>query len=186
MFMSGCLTHLRAGRGPRGVRDRSRRDCAPALPPHAERSNALSGRRPCRPMVPVRGSCAAPAAQHSPAMTGAGHHMSFTILGLIMLCSGIEAALWGSDLGLWGPSRLRQLAYEYGGFWPGLLAGWKPNYPGQAAAMFVTYALLHGGPGHLAANMITLWALGREVVAQVGTGRFLAVYAASALGGAAA
>jgi rhomboid protease GluP len=118
-------------------------------------------------------------------MTGAGRHRSFTILGLILLCSGIEAVLWGSDLGLWGQPRLRQLAYEYGGFWPGLLAGWKPNYPGQAAAMFVTYALLHGGPGHLAANMITLWALGREVVAQVGTGRFLLIYAASALGGAA-
>jgi rhomboid protease GluP len=106
------------------------------------------------------------------------------VLAMIGVCSAIEAGLWAADLGLWGPVRLRQTAYEYGGFWPGLLSGWTPNYPGQPLAMFLTYAVLHGGPGHLLANMITLAFLGREVAARAGGGGFLLVYVASALGGA--
>lgn len=83
-----------------------------------------------------------------------------------------------------GPSRLRLLAYDYGGFWPGLLQDWRPNYALQPYAMFFTYGFLHGGPAHLAVNMITLWSLGRAVLDRVGPWGFAALYGASILGGA--
>lgn len=51
--------------------------------------------------------------------------------------------------------------------------------------MFLTYAFLHAGLGHLVGNMITLLALGRIIVIRVGQKGFLMIYAASALGGAA-
>ena len=80
--------------------------------------------------------------------------------------------------------RLRHTAYEYSGFWPGLLQGWQPNYPGQGATMFVTYALLHGGPGHAIINMITLWSLGRAAVDWVGLRGLALTYLVTLLGGA--
>jgi len=107
------------------------------------------------------------------------------LTGLILTCTIVELALIGSDLGAWGAARLRQAAYEWGGFWPGLLRGWQPNFTGQPATMFVTYAFLHGGPGHLVVNMITLWSLGQAAIARVGTLRFAGLYAGAALGGAA-
>lgn len=106
------------------------------------------------------------------------------LIGVIGLCTSVELVLLGNDLGLWGPARLRQSAYEYGGFWPGLLQGWPANYPAQAGAMFVTYALLHAGLGHLAVNMITLWSLGREVGAYAGARGLALIYAGSVIGGA--
>jgi membrane associated rhomboid family serine protease len=105
-------------------------------------------------------------------------------IALIVICTGVELTLWGADLGLWGPARLRQMAYEWGGFWPGLLDNWQPNYAAQPWTMFVSYAFLHGGPGHLAMNMITLWSLGRGVINRVGALRFLAIYTGTTLGGA--
>ena len=104
--------------------------------------------------------------------------------GLIAVCSVIELALLAADHGLIGPARLRRLAYDYGGFWPGLLADWRPNYTGQPWAMFVTYGFLHGGFAHLLVNMITLWSLGRVVLARVGAWGFGALYLATILGGA--
>ncbi|MEM9523556.1 MAG: rhomboid family intramembrane serine protease [Pseudomonadota bacterium] len=106
------------------------------------------------------------------------------VWALIIICTVIEAALWLGELTGLGPGRLRQSAYEYAGFWPGLRAGWQPNYPGQPWAMFLSYGFLHGGAGHLVVNMITLWSLGRGVVERVGPWGFLALYAASILGGA--
>ena len=50
--------------------------------------------------------------------------------------------------------------------------------------MFATYAFLHGGMLHLAANMITLWSLGQAVIDRVGRGAFVLLYLASVLGGA--
>lgn len=104
--------------------------------------------------------------------------------GLIALCSLIELALSLSDQGLVGQVRLRQLAYDYGGFWPGLLRNWRPNYPAQPWTMFLSYGFLHGGPAHLVVNMITLWSLGRAVLLRVGTRGFAVLYLATILGGA--
>ena len=109
----------------------------------------------------------------------------FILYGLIAVCAVIEAALFLSDQGIIGPDRLRRLAYDYGGFWPGLLVDWRANYPAQPWLMFLTYGLLHSGPGHLIVNMITLWSLGRGVLDRVGAGGFLLLYLAALLGGAA-
>lgn len=97
----------------------------------------------------------------------------------------IEAALSLAALNAVGPPRLRQLAYEYGGFWPGLLDGWQPNYAAQPYVMFFTYGFLHGGLIHLAANMATLWHVGRAVLDRVGPGGFALLYAGACLGGGA-
>ncbi|MEO0369836.1 MAG: rhomboid family intramembrane serine protease [Pseudomonadota bacterium] len=103
---------------------------------------------------------------------------------LLVCCVGIELTLLASDYGLLSQGRLRVLAYEYCGFWKGLLGTWRPNYAAQPYAMFGTYAFLHAGPVHLIVNMITLWSLGRIVRDRVGTGGLMLLYAGSALGGA--
>lgn len=110
--------------------------------------------------------------------------LAATVLIVIaVICAAVEAVLLMSDAGLIPVPRLRWLAYSYGGFWPGLLRGWHPNYPGQALAMFVTYGFLHGGPLHLAMNLMALFSLGRPVLAAAGTGGFLIIWAASQIGG---
>ena len=93
------------------------------------------------------------------------------LMALIGVCTAIEAFLLAADLGLIAPASLRSLAYQYAGFWVGLLGTWKPNYTLQPYAMFVTYAFLHGGVIHLAINMATLLSLGRLVLARVGAAR---------------
>lgn len=115
---------------------------------------------------------------------GLGPWARAMILGLIAASVAIELVLLGGDLGFWGTARMRQTAYEWAGFWPGLLAGWQPNYPGQKWAMFLSYGFLHGGPGHLAVNMVTLWSLGRGVAERVKARGLLVLYLASVLGGA--
>lgn len=104
---------------------------------------------------------------------------------MIAVPVAIELILTGADLNLWGSDRLRQMAYDWGGFWPGLLRGWQPNYAAQPYVMFATYALLHGGMAHLAMNMVTLWSLGQAVIDRVGASLFAVLYLGSALGGAA-
>ena len=47
----------------------------------------------------------------------------------------------------------------------------------------ITYAFLHGNIWHLLFNMIALWFAGRMVERVMGTGRFVALYAASAVAG---
>lgn len=106
------------------------------------------------------------------------------LIVLIGICVLIEAVLLLSDAGLLSDGRLRAQAYEYGGFWNGLLNGWRPNYPAQPYTMFLTYAFLHAGIVHLSVNMITLWSLGRIVVDRVGTLGFALLYVGAALGGA--
>lgn len=108
---------------------------------------------------------------------------SWMLWGLIAVCCLIEAVLSLADANIIGPVRLRAIVYEYGGFWPGLLANWTPNYSIQPYAMFLTYGFLHGGLSHLVLNMLTLWSFGRHVIARVGTWGFCAIYAASILGG---
>ncbi len=118
-------------------------------------------------------------------MTTRGRFGSHWLLtALIGACVVIEAVLSLSDFGWLADGRLRAQAYEYGGFWNGLLKGWQPNYAAQPYAMFFTYAFLHAGLAHLAVNMITLWSLGRVVQDRVGMGGFAVLYVGSALGGA--
>lgn len=106
------------------------------------------------------------------------------IAAIVLVCVLIEGLLLAGDFGFFTIPRLRQLAYEYGGFWPGLLDNWGPNYALQPYLMFVTYGFLHGGFLHITVNMITLWSLGRAVMDRVGTRGFALLYAASLLGGA--
>lgn len=109
-----------------------------------------------------------------------GRQVLLTIIGI---CVAIEAALQLADLGAYDVPRLRQTIYEYGGFWPGLLDNWRPNYVGQPTLMFFTYGFLHGGLTHLVVNMITLWSLGAAVLKRVGVRGFLMLYAAAIIGG---
>lgn len=97
----------------------------------------------------------------------------------------IEVLLALGQFDMFAPLRLRQLATEYGGFWPGLLDNWRPNYTAQPYAMFLTYGFLHSGPVHMITNMITLWSLGRAVLDRVGLQSFALLYAAALLGGGA-
>lgn len=107
------------------------------------------------------------------------------LAAIVTICVAVEATLLGSDHGLWGAAQWRGLAYQYGGFWRGLLGNWQPNYAAQPYLMFVTYGFLHGGILHLSVNMITLVSLGRLVIERTGPWRFLMIYAVSLLGGAA-
>lgn len=123
----------------------------------------------------------APAPPDDPPKTRPG--LPWVILALIVLCSTVEVALSLGDWGLLSTPRLRLTAYEYGGFWPGLLGSWQPNYPAQPWLMFLTYAFFHSGPVHLIVNMITLYSLGHYVHTRVGSLGFGVVYAAAVLGG---
>jgi rhomboid protease GluP len=105
------------------------------------------------------------------------------LLLLICVCAGTELVLQASDMGWIGSGRLRRMAYDYGAFWPGLLADWRPNYALQPWLMFLTYGLLHGGLAHLAVNMITLWSLGGAVLERVGARSFALVYLGAQVGG---
>ena len=105
--------------------------------------------------------------------------------GLIVPPVVIEALLQAADLGLLGSVGWRGLAYQNGAFWAGLLHNWRPNYPGQPLAMFLSYAVLHGGVGHLVGNMLTLWLLGRRLIDSLGPWAFLVLYLGASLGGGA-
>ncbi|WP_227271816.1 rhomboid family intramembrane serine protease [Roseobacter weihaiensis] len=105
-------------------------------------------------------------------------------LGLIAVCTVLEGILVLGDLGILATPRARQTAYEYGGFWPGLLDEWRPNYAVQPYAMFLTYAFLHSGPTHLIFNMVTLWSLAWAVIQRVGSSGFCLLYTGAVLGGA--
>jgi membrane associated rhomboid family serine protease len=105
-------------------------------------------------------------------------------LAVILVCTAIELTFQLADFGFVATPRLRLLAYTYGGFWPGLLSDWRPNFPGQAVAMFLTYSVFHGGFWHFLFNMITLLSLGAAVHDRGGIPRYVAIYVASILGGA--
>ncbi|SMD03005.1 rhomboid family intramembrane serine protease [Primorskyibacter flagellatus] len=106
------------------------------------------------------------------------------LVAIIVLCCGVEATLQIADWLDLGP-RLRATAYENGGFWAGLLRNWQPNYAAQPYTMFLTYGFLHGGLIHLAVNMVTLWSLGREVIARVGNWGCALLYFGAMIGGGA-
>lgn len=104
---------------------------------------------------------------------------------IIGVCVAIEAGLviagW-MDLA----PRLRETAYEHGGFFIGLLYNWQPNYALQPYVMFLTYGFLHAGLLHLVINMVTLWSLGVPVLERVGPVRFVCLYLGAMFGGGAA
>lgn len=104
---------------------------------------------------------------------------------IFAICVCVELVLSGVDFGLWESPRLRLTAYQYGGFWVGLLYNWIPNYPAQPYLMFATYAFLHGGLIHLSVNMITLFSLSPLILTRIGPAYFALLYALSAVGGGA-
>jgi len=106
-----------------------------------------------------------------------------SIVAWIGFCVAIEFALQLGDGGLIATTRLRQTTYEYGGFWPGLLDNWRPNFAGQSWTMFVTYSFLHGGSAHLIVNMLTLWSLAPPVFKRVGGRGFFLLYGFAIVGG---
>lgn len=106
------------------------------------------------------------------------------VTALALLYGLIEAVLQGADRGLWGSVSWRSLAYEYGGFWAGLLYGWKPNFALQPATMFLSYSFLHAGLSHLLGNLLALVALGNLLRGRMSGPGFLALWALAALAGA--
>ncbi|WP_371170610.1 rhomboid family intramembrane serine protease [Aliiroseovarius sp. 2305UL8-7] len=108
---------------------------------------------------------------------------SRVLLCLIAINVAIELVLTASDVGILDRGGLRQSVYQNGAFWAGLLHNWRPNYAAQPWTMFATYAFLHGGLAHLAGNMLTLWILGRMVIARAGLKGFWIIYILSAIGG---
>lgn len=107
------------------------------------------------------------------------------VWGVVVVCVGVELVLQLGDAGAIDVPRFRSLVYEYGGFWPGLLANWQPNFPYQTWSMFFSYGLLHAGLWHLGLNMLTLWSLGRVVAERISVWKFAILYSAATLGGAA-
>jgi rhomboid protease GluP len=120
-----------------------------------------------------------------PALLRALRTVPAVVWCLAALCLLPELALAGADWGLWGSARWRPLAYTQGAFWAGLLYGWTPNYAGQPVLMFLTYAWLHTGIGHLLGNLGALLWLAPDLAQRLGPRRFLLLWAAGMLGGAA-
>lgn len=105
------------------------------------------------------------------------------IFGLVVACSAIELVLQAIGYGLLEGSRTR--VYHSFAFWSGILRDWPANYAAQPYTMFVTYGFLHAGIVHLIINMVTLWSIGPVLVDRVGTLRFVVLYVACLIGGAA-
>lgn len=110
--------------------------------------------------------------------------MSWSVWLVLGLCLFPEAYLFGADTGFWGNPRDRAIAFDFLGFWAGLLGNWTPNYPAQPYVMFLTYGFLHAGPVHFAVNMLTLSSLGAPVAATIGAWRFLLLYLMLLIAGA--
>lgn len=114
-----------------------------------------------------------------------GRHASYRVLyALLIFIIGIEVILQAADQGWVGSRGWRVLALQFGAFWPDLLGTWDPNYPGQPIVMFVSYAFLHAGIGHLLRNAISLWSLGSIVCDRVGARNFSFILLLTTLGGA--
>lgn len=105
------------------------------------------------------------------------------VLGIVALCAGLEAIFTLADTSLLGQVWLRRQAMIHGAFWPGLMSGWEPAFPGQRITMFFTYAFLHGGLMHVIFNMLILVHLSRECVDRLGSAGFMLLFAVTSLGG---
>ena len=106
------------------------------------------------------------------------------VLAIVAICTVPELLFLLAETPFLGEGGLRRTALIHGAFWPRLLIDWAPVWPGQPAAMFVTYAFLHGGIMHLLFNMLVLVHLSREAVPRIGQKGFLLAYAVTAAGGA--
>ncbi|MFW2541570.1 rhomboid family intramembrane serine protease [Primorskyibacter sp. 2E107] len=104
-------------------------------------------------------------------------------LGLALVFCAIEALLILADRGLVGSPLWRPLAYQYGGFWAGLLHSWTPNYGLQPVAMFFSYMILHAGWQHLLGNVLALGWLGAQLERSLSAGRLAALFVISGVGG---
>lgn len=120
---------------------------------------------------------------HSDQTVFDGKQTNRVLITIIALCCVVEIALMAADYGVFPVRHLRGLAYQNGGFWSGLLHDWQPNFATQPATMFVTYGFLHAGILHLIMNMVTLWSIGRAIIARIGEVKFSGLYLASLLGG---
>ncbi|WP_136444016.1 rhomboid family intramembrane serine protease [Pacificoceanicola onchidii] len=105
-------------------------------------------------------------------------------LGLALVFCAVEAALIAADLRLLGSPLWRPLAYQYGGFWAGLLYGWQANYAAQPYAMFLSYMVLHAGWQHMLGNVLALGWLGLQLEGRIGGRRLAMLFLISGLGGA--
>ena len=123
---------------------------------------------------------------------------------VIVLCCVIEAALTLSDLvgsritfmvsdqpGILSYFTRRQIGIPVRqvvnglfGFWSAQVHAWQGLYPGQPAAMFLTYGFLHGGLLHLGMNMLSLVALARELNRLIGAWAMAIVYVVSQIAAA--
>lgn len=117
--------------------------------------------------------------------TGRAEQVRRVWVALALILCAIEAVLLLADAGVFGTPRWRFLAWQYGGFWTGLLHGWTPNYPLQPVSMFFSYAFLHSGWQHLCGNVVTLAWLGWQLERNLTAKAFAVLTGLSALGGAA-
>lgn len=111
-------------------------------------------------------------------------HLSPHLAAALALILLPEILLLAADHRLVGSTFWRQLAWQYGGFWAGLLHGWRPNYAAQPATMFVTYVFLHAGPIHAIGNALALLVLGRRAEERAGAANLWLVLGAATLTGA--
>ena len=109
----------------------------------------------------------------------------YAVAVLILIYIGIECVLILGDFGYIETPRFRAFVYEYGGFWPGILSDWEPNYAAQPWVMFLTYGFLHSGWLHLLVNMITLASIAPVVLDRVNLWKAGAICVAAILGGGA-
>lgn len=115
-----------------------------------------------------------------------GRAVPFALAGVLCAIIAVELVLQAADHGLVGSTRWRGQAYQNGAFWAGLLGDWRANYAIQPRVMFVSYALLHAGFGHLLGNVIGILALGRIVWDRVGGWGLIVIFVLSTVGGGAA
>lgn len=106
------------------------------------------------------------------------------VVVIVVCCLGVEGILIGADFGQWGTRYWRPTAYQYGGFWSGLLYGWQPNYVAQPYTMFLSYGFLHAGYWHLLGNIVALVGVARALTYHMRANGFVLLYVSAQVGGA--
>ena len=103
---------------------------------------------------------------------------------IVAIMSVIEIVLSLAEAGMFGSPSWRWIMIAYGAFWQPLLSGETASlYSGQRFFMFITYAFLHGGIGHLALNSVILLSLGKLAATNIGARKTLFVLLISAVAG---